>query len=113
MARLWVSDRSPPSADLSIEAIVADAQRTEERVASLAPQDVNLCRVAADIVEAARLAGERTRRMRSPLSLSKIRLYIFILATAMLVWWVYVLVSASGIESASLKPARVLGIYAR
>jgi hypothetical protein len=51
--------------------------------------------------------------MKSPLSLSKIRLYIFILATAILAWWVYVLVSASGIESARLKPARVLGIYAR
>jgi hypothetical protein len=51
--------------------------------------------------------------MRSPPSLSQFRLYIFILATAILAWWVYTLVSTSGIESASLKPAWILEIYER
>lgn len=88
MARLWVPDRSPSDAELSIETIIANARRIEERTASLA-LDVDLRRLAADVVQAASAAAERTRRMRSPLSFSKLRRYIFLLGTAVLVWWVY------------------------
>jgi hypothetical protein len=90
------SDRPSPGGGLSIEKIVAAAQKVEKRVATFVSKDSPLARVAADTVETARLAGERIRRMGSPLSLPKIRLYLLIIGAASLAWWVYATTSSRG-----------------
>ncbi len=78
-----------PRTELSIDEIIAATQKVEQRIATSIPQDTVLCKLAEAVEEAARQADVHTRRMKGPLSLPKIRLYIVLLGLIYGGWWVY------------------------
>ncbi len=73
----------------SIDEMVAGAKRVEQRVATFIPQDTALCEVAKAVEQAARHASVQIRRMKGPLSLSKIRLCVILRGLIGGVWWIY------------------------
>jgi len=72
-----------------MQRLVDGARKVQQRTSACAPLDTALVELASDVVEAIDLAARRIARMRSPLSLPKIRVYLIISAVVALIWWVY------------------------
>ena len=72
-----------------MQRLIDGARKVQQRTSACAPLDTVLFKLTSDVVEEINLAARRILRMRSPLSLSKIRLYLIISAVAALVWWAY------------------------
>ncbi len=72
-----------------MQRLVDGARKVQERTLAFAPLDTAVVELASDVVEAIDLAARRIARMRSPLSLPRIRFYLIISAVAALVWWAY------------------------
>ena len=68
MSKSGMRGRSAPGAELSIEKIIDGARKIEGRVAESLPPGADLCEIAAAVVESARQAGRRVKKMKSPLS---------------------------------------------
>ena len=72
-----------------MQQLVDGARKVQKRSSACAPLDTALVELASDVVESINLAARRIARMRSPLSLPKIRVYLIIAAIATLIWWAY------------------------
>jgi len=72
-----------------MQRLVDGARKVQQRTSECAPPDTAILELATDVVEAIDLAAIRITRMKSPLSLAKIRVYLIISAVAVLIWWAY------------------------
>ena len=86
---------------LRMQKLVEGARKVQQRTSACTPLDTALIELTSDVVDAINLTARRIHRMRSPLSLPKIRLYLIISAVAALVWWAY----ANYLQSKVLKIA--------
>ena len=102
------ADIAAPSAHISVEGIIASAQKVEHRITKYLPEEATLRVVAEAVVEAARAAHRRITKMSSPVSLPNIRLYVLILAVVALAWWAY----TEYLQPKVVKIAVVAGEYA-
>ncbi len=88
-SRFWTSIGSLQETRLRMQRLVDGARKVQQRSSECAPPDTAVVELATDVVEAINLAARRIARMRSPLSLPKVRVYLIISAVAALIWWAY------------------------
>ena len=88
-SKIWPFAASLKESKLRIQRLVDGARKVQQRASAFVPLDTAVVELASEVVEAIDLAARRVARMRSPLSLPKIRVYLIISAVATLVWWAY------------------------
>ena len=85
----WLSMGLPKETRLRMQRLVDGARKVQQRTSACASPDTAVVELATDVVEAINLAARRIARMRSPLSLPKVRVYLISSAVAALIWWAY------------------------